>query len=278
MAMIEKAITVNLQERAMKVAAGQFAVTSDCEKNIQLCIHYMRAAHAAGVDLLVLPEALLARDDNDPDLSVKSAQPLEGPFVSALCKASAGNDMTTFLTIHVPTTPGRAANTQIALRNGEIVAVYQKIHLYDAFSMQESRLVDAGATVAPMLNVAGMNVGMMTCYDLRFPEMALSMALAGADIIVLPAAWVRGALKEHHWATLLAARALDSTCYVIAAGECGNKNIGQSRVIDPLGVTIAAAAESPALIVTEVTAERVKAAREKLPVLAHRRFAPPALL
>jgi deaminated glutathione amidase len=250
----------------MKVAAGQFAVTSDSVKNVGICIDYMRQAQAAGVDLLVLPEALLARDDNDPDMSVNSAQ------------ASLGSEMTTFLTIHVPTTAGRAANTQVALRNGEIVAVYQKIHLYDAFSMQESRLVDAGATVGPLVEVAGMKVGMMTCYDLRFPEMAISLALAGAEVLVLPTAWVRGSLKEHHWSTLLAARALDSTCYVVAAGECGNKNIGQSRVIDPLGVTIAAAAESPALIVTDVTAERLTEARNKLPVLKHRRFAPPTLL
>ena len=71
--------------------------------------------------------------------------------------------------------------------------------------------------------------------------------LQGAEILVLPAAWVRGPLKEHHWSTLLAARALDTTCYMVAAGECGNKNIGQSRIIDPFGVTIAAAAEMPAL-------------------------------
>lgn len=278
MAMIVRAITLTLQERTMKVAAGQFAVTSDSVKNVGICIDYMHQAQAAGVELLVLPEALLARDDNDPDMSVNSAQALDGSFVSALCQASLGNEMTTFLTIHVPTTAGRAANTQIALRNGEIVAVYQKIHLYDAFSMQESRLVDAGAAVGPLVEVAGMKVGMMTCYDLRFPEMALSLALAGAEVLVLPTAWVRGALKEHHWSTLLAARALDSTCYVVAAGECGNKNIGQSRVIDPLGVTIAAGAESPALIVTDVTAERLKEARDKLPVLKHRRFAPPTLL
>lgn len=180
----------------MKVAAGQFAVTSDSVKNVGICIDYMRQAQAAGVDLLVLPEALLARDDNDPDMSVNSAQALEGTFVSTLCKASRDSEMTTFLTIHVPTTAGRAANTQVALRNGEIVAVYQKIHLYDAFSMQESRLVDAGATVGSLVEVAGMKVGMMTCYDLRFPEMAISLALAGAEVLVLPTAWVRGSLKS----------------------------------------------------------------------------------
>ena len=67
-------------------------------------------------------------------------------------------------------------------------------------------------------------------------------------MLVLPTAWVRGPLKEHHWATLLAARALDTTCYIIAAGECGTRNIGQSRIIDPLGTTIAGAAAQPQLI------------------------------
>ncbi|MGG5840169.1 nitrilase-related carbon-nitrogen hydrolase, partial [Huaxiibacter chinensis] len=112
----------------------------------------------------------------------------------------------------------------------------------------------------------------------RFPEMAMNLALAGADVLILPAAWVKGPLKEHHWATLLTARALDTTCYVIAAGECGNKNIGQSRVIDPLGVTIAAAAERPALIMAQLDRERVNAVRQQLPVLGNRRFAPPQLL
>ena len=97
-------------------------------------------------------------------------------------------------------------------------------------------------------------------------------------MLVVPAAWVKGPLKEHHWATLLAARALDTTCYVVASGECGNKNIGQSRVVDPLGVTIAAAAEAPALLMTELQRERITLARQQLPVLRNRRFAPPQLL
>lgn len=163
--------------------------------------------------------------------------------------------MTTILTIHVPSTPGRAWNMLVALQAGNIVARYAKLHLYDAFAIQESRRVDAGNEIAPLLEVEGMKVGLMTCYDLRFPELALAQALQGAEILVLPAAWVRGPLKEHHWSTLLAARALDTTCYMVAAGECGNKNIGQSRIIDPFGVTIAAASEMPALIMAEVTPE-----------------------
>ena len=262
----------------MIVAVGQFAVTADWHENARLCVELMAQSARQGAALLVLPEALLARDDNDPDLSVKSAQPLDGGFLTLLLAESKSNRLTTILTVHVPTIQGRAENTLVVLREGKIIAHYAKLHLYDAFNVQESRLVDPGNQIPPLIEIDGIRFGLMTCYDLRFPEMALSLAIAGADALVLPAAWVKGPLKEHHWATLLTARALDTTCYVVASGECGNKNIGQSRVVDPLGVTIAAAGESPALLMSEIDRERIALARRQLPVLRNRRFAPPQLL
>ena len=262
----------------MLVAAGQFAVTPDWSENAQTCVSMMRLAAERGASLLVLPEALLARDDNDADLSVKSAQQLDGDFLQLLLAESENSALTTVLTLHIPSGEGRATNTLVALRQGKIVEQYQKLHLYDAFNIQESRLVDAGRQIPPLIEVDGMRVGLMTCYDLRFPELALSLALSGAQLIVLPAAWVKGPLKEHHWATLLAARALDTTCYIIAAGECGTRNIGQSRIIDPLGTTIAGAAVQPQLIFAEISADYIRQVRESLPVLHNRRFAPPQLL
>lgn len=262
----------------MRVAAGQFVVTPRPETNAQRCVEMMAQAHLQGASLLVLPEALLAREDGDADLSVKSAQPLDGAFIRILLAESRTNTLTTVLTIHVPSTPGRAINTLVVLRGGEVIAHYGKLHLYDAFRIQESRLVDAGESLPPLIEVDGMRIGLMTCYDLRFPELALSLALQGSDLLVLPAAWVRGPFKEHHWATLLAARALDTTCYVVAAGECGSRNIGQSRIVDPFGVTLAGAGGDPGLIFAEVTADFVQEVRAQLPVLQNRRFAPPQLL
>lgn len=261
----------------MKVAVGQFAVGPVWQENAFTCVGLMAQAASLGARLLVLPEAVLARDDSDPDMSVNSAQEADGEYLRMLLEESRKNELTTVLTLHVRTTVGRAANTLLALRAGEVIARYQKIHLYDAFSMQESRLVDAGTQLAPLIDVAGMKVGLFTCYDLRFPEMALSLALAGAEVLVLPAAWLRGPHKELHWSTLLTARALDTTCYVVASGECGNKNIGQSKVIDPLGITLASAAEAPALIFAELERERISAVRSMLPVLKNRRFAAPCL-
>jgi len=117
----------------------------------------------------------------------------------------------------------------------------------------------------------------MTCYDLRFPELARRLVLDGADVLALPAAWVKGPLKEMHWQTLVTARALENTCYVVATGECGERNIGQSMVVDPLGVAIVRAAEAPTLLVADLDPARIAHARQVLPVLANRRFARPQL-
>jgi predicted amidohydrolase len=165
----------------------------------------------------------------------------------------------------------------ISIRNGEIISEYQKLHLYDAFSSQESKNVTAGDEVPPLVNVAGFNVGLMTCYDVRFPELARRLVLDGADVLVLPAAWVKGPLKEMHWEVLVTARALENTTYMVAVGECGERNIGNSMVVDPLGVAIARAAEAPALVFAELDKDRLAHARKVLPVLANRRFGLPQL-
>ena len=262
----------------MRVAAGQFAVTADWRVNARTCVALMNQAAGQGVSLLVLPEALLARDDSDPDLSVKSAQEIDGGFLQLLRDDSRNYGLTTVLTLHVPSGEGRATNTLVAIRQGEVIAQYQKLHLYDAFAVQESRLVDAGQQIPPLIDIDGVRVGLMTCYDLRFPELALTLALNGAEVLVLPTAWVKGPMKEYHWATLLAARALDTTCYIVAAGEGGTRNIGQSRIIDPRGTIMAGAGDEPQMITADISTASLRQIRERLPVLKNRRFAPPQLL
>jgi predicted amidohydrolase len=157
------------------------------------------------------------------------------------------------------------------------VARYKKLHLYDAFSAMESANVMPGAEIPPLVEIDGLKVGLMTCYDVRFPELARRLALDGADVLVLPSAWVKGPLKEAHWEVLVTARALENTCYVVAVGECGERNIGSSLVVDPLGVAVARAAEAPVLVFVELDPARIAHARKVLPVLKNRRFARPEL-
>lgn len=261
----------------MKVALGQFAVAKEWQANAETCLSLMATSQQAGVDLLVLPEGILARDIADPDLVLKAAQPLDGPFVSQLLAASAGNQMTTMMSVHTPAPGGRAWNVLISIRDGEIISEYRKLHLYDAFSSQESKNVTAGKEVPPLVEVAGFKVGLMTCYDVRFPELARRLVLDGAEVLVLPAAWVKGPLKEMHWEVLVTARALENTTYMVAVGECGERNIGNSMVVDPLGVAIARAAEAPALVFAQLDKDRLVHARKVLPVLENRCFDTPQL-
>lgn len=261
----------------MLIALGQFAVSPVWQRNAEQCAELMAQAEQQKASLLVLPEAVLATDIGDPSCVIREAQPLDGPFLRQLLAISASQSLATVLTLHVPTKGGRAANVLVVLQKGKIVASYHKLHLYDAFSMQESTNVEAGSELPPVIDIAGMKVGVMTCYDLRFPELAKSLALRGAELIVVPAAWVRGPQKERHWETLVAARALDTTCYVAAVSECGPRNIGCSMVADPLGVVIARAAEAPELIFAELSHDRLESVRAALPVLANGRLQPAAL-
>lgn len=261
----------------MKIALGQFAVSRHPDENTATCLDLMARSQVAGAKLLVLPEGVLARDITDPDVVLKSAQPLDGPFVSALLDGSRDNDLTTMFNIHTPGPEGRVHNVLVAIRAGRIVSHYRKLHLYDAFNVKESTHVIAGTEIPDLLEVAGLKVGLMTCYDIRFPEMARRLVLDGADLLVLPSGWVKGPLKERHWELLVATRALENTCYVAAAGECGERNIGASMVVDPLGVVIARAGEAPILLFADIDPERIAHVRKVLPVLENRRFARPEL-
>ncbi len=262
----------------MKVALSQFAVSKEWQANAETATGIMTKAKIAGCDMLVMPEGILARDITDFETVFKAAQKLDGPFMTAILAASAGSQMTIIFCLHVPIEgEKRVHNVLVVLRDGKIIATYKKLHLYDAFAVRESDFVRPGTEIPDLIAVAGLKVGLMTCYDVRFPELARHLAVAGADVLVLPAAWVRGPGKEHHWETFATARALENTCYMVAVGECGPSNIGASMVVDPLGVVTHKAGDTPTTIFAEIDPARIADARSTLPVLANRRLMQPQL-
>jgi deaminated glutathione amidase len=256
----------------LRVAAAQFAASEDWEENLRTAEAVIREADDDGIDLLVLPEGVLARFIGERERIREHAQSVDGPFVAGLAAVTRGLRVTVVAGIHERSQSSKPFNTLVVLRGGELLTTYRKLHLYDACTMRESDNVTAADNLPELFDVGGFAVGLMTCYDVRFPEMARLLAVRGADVLVLPAAWVRGPLKEHHWRTLVTARALENTVYLVASGECGPRNIGQSIVVDPLGVPVAQAGEEPAVISATISAERLANAREQLPVLANRRF------
>lgn len=168
---------------------------------------------------------------------------------------------------------GRVYNTLLVADRGELRATYRKIHLYDAFSFTESDTVAPGSEPAPVLDFDGIRVGLGTCYDLRFPELFRVLAAAGAQVLALPAAWVVGPHKEEHYQTLLRARAIENTCYVVTADQIGRHAIGRSGGFDPMGLTLLdLGTADPGYGVVHIDLDRLAQVRTVLPSLANRRL------
>ncbi|MBC7292090.1 MAG: hydrolase, partial [Actinotalea sp.] len=226
----------------MRVHAAALASGRDTGANRAQAAAAVEAAAADGAALVVLPEYTAAFDPRGvpPEL----AEPLDGPFVTALQEVSARTGITVVAGTCVPGhRADRAQNAVVVLQGGRLVGDYRKVHLYDAFGHRESERLEAGDPAAPPVVVAveGLHLGVMTCYDLRFPEAARRLVDAGADVVVVPAAWAWGEHKADHWLTLLRARAIENTTYVVAAAQQGHGVTGASLVIDPAGVVLAEA-------------------------------------
>ncbi len=256
------------------VAVAQFAPTADHAANRDTVAELAERAAARGATLVVFPEyASFFTDPFDETLHA-AAETLDGPFVSAL------RTLATRLDIHIVAglleradDAGRVHNTVVAVGGEGVVAVYRKQHLYDAFGQRESDWVAPGALEAPQVfDVDGVTCGMMTCYDLRFPESARMLVDAGADLLLVPAEWVRGPLKEDQWDTLLRARAIENTAYVAAADHPAPLGVGRSAIIDPQGIVLAGLGATTDIAVAPVDPAAIERVRRVNPALRLRRY------
>jgi predicted amidohydrolase len=226
---------------------------------------------APGADLVVLPEAF-ARDFGQAGSDVSPfAEPVDGPFAREVARVAGATSSTVVAGMfEVADDPDRPFNTLVA--GGPSSATYRKIHLYDSFGYRESDRLTGGPVEPVVVDVAGWQVGLMTCYDLRFPELARRLVDAGAEVIVVPAAWLPGDRKVAHWRTLLAARAIENTCFVIGAGQPEPRYVGHSAVVGPLGDVLAEADGSEQVIDAVLDRADLDEARRTNPSLANRRL------
>ncbi|HSV37775.1 MAG TPA: nitrilase-related carbon-nitrogen hydrolase [Nocardioidaceae bacterium] len=222
-------------------------------------------------DLVVLPEAY-ARDFGPPGSDVAPfAQGLEGPFVTALVEAAGGRTLVAGM-FERSEDSRRPFNTVVVVDSGGVVAAYRKIHLYDSFGYQESLALSAGATDQKVtFDVAGVRTGVLTCYDLRFPELARTYA-GEVDLLVVPAAWVAGPRKVRHWRTLLVARAIENVAFVAGAAQAGPRYSGNSLVVDPRGDLVVEAGIGPETVMAAIDTALVAEARRENPSLDNRRL------
>lgn len=261
----------------MRVALGQIPVSSDPQVNLARVHAAAVDAAAQGAKLAVFPEGTQARFSADLRAV---AEPLGGPFCRGLADSARAAGLAIVACVFEPAPDGRVFNTTVGYESdGSLAVVYRKIHLFDALGHRESDHVAPGDLVV-VAALGGLRVGFMTCYDVRFPELARALAAGGADLLVLPAAWAAGTFKEEHWVTLVRARAIENTIWVAAAGQVPDPaepptraptGIGRSMLVDPMGVVRLDLGPAEALAVGDVDVEQTARVRSVLPCLANRR-------
>lgn len=258
----------------MRACVVQFAGSTDVEANLDRIQVLVADAAGAGAELIVVPEAAM-HDFGAPDLPLGPvAQPLDGPFVRDIRRLAHQVRATIVAGMFEQSDDAeRPFNTLVvAGPDGEVVGTYRKAHLYDSFGYRESDRLSRGDVEPTVVPIGEFRLGLMTCYDLRFPEFSRALVDRGADILVVPAAWVRGPLKEDHWTTLLRARAIENTAYVVAAGQTGPSYVGCSAVVDPMGVTVCALGDEEAVATCDLDPARIESVRARNPSLANRRM------
>ncbi|MFG2000056.1 carbon-nitrogen hydrolase family protein [Spirillospora sp. NPDC048911] len=263
----------------MRVALCQIVVGDDPKDNLRTALDAIAEAAATpgGADLAVLPEATVVRFGND---LAAAAEPLDGPFVTALREAAREHGTAVVAGVFEPAPEGRVYNTVVGIdATGALAGAYRKIHLFDAFGDRESDDVAPGGEPV-VLDLAGTRIGIITCYDVRFPELARALVDRGAEMLVVPAAWAQGVFKEEHWTTLVRARAIENTAWVVAVDKAPDRTrpprgapggVGRSQLIDPMGTVVADLGPFPAVRVADLDPAVTAQVRKFLPALSHRR-------
>jgi deaminated glutathione amidase len=260
------------------VAIVQMRSSEDKMENLELSIDFIREAAKKKSSMICFPEFQMAYSPvsmSAKQLSEKAESVNDGNFIATLRKAAKVNKISIISTIYEKNGSrfdNRVYDTAVLIdSNGEISSIYRKLHLYDALGFKESDKMMAGNMIEKPVKTSVGNLGLMICYDIRFPEMSRILAVKGANILVSPSAWVHGVMKEEHWQTLLKARAIENGSYMIAPNQIGNIFSGRSMAVDPFGVVLLDMGNREGMEVVEIDKPRVQKVRELLPLLKNRR-------
>lgn len=259
----------------MRIAVVQLTATMSKQTNLERIGELTVRAADAGARLVVFPEGAMCDFGAKTDDLHSVAEPLDGPFVGALSRLADRFDLTLVAGMF-ESIPGELLIYNSAVVVGPsagLAGVYRKHHLFDAFGEIESERFRAGDEDPLLVEVDGFKVGVVICYDMRFASFIERAGDGGADVIAAPAAWVAGPLKEEHLSVVAHARAIDNTVYVAVAGQGPPTYTGRSVIVDPLGATLAGLGEADGVVTADVSRDRLKAARARLPVLSQRRAA-----
>ena len=258
----------------------QLNATEDVDANLATADRLTREAAKRGAELVVLPEkwTVLGRGE----AMAAAAQPLDGAAISWARSTAKELQIDLIAGSFVELVEGqtKTANTSAHIGpDGEIKALYRKLHMFDVevegTVYAESAREQAGDEVTVTQTAQGQSLGMSICYDVRFPELYRELSSRGATIIAVPSAFTLATTRDH-WETLLRARAIENQAFVIAANQIGqyppgNRSGGRSIIVDPWGVVLATAPDSESVIVADLDFALLEDVRKRLPALQHRR-------
>jgi deaminated glutathione amidase len=264
----------------MRAAAVQLTSTPDRERNLATADRLTREAAGRGAELVVLPEKWSVL--GAPEDIVDGAEPFDGPalrWASATARELGIDLVAGSIAERVPDA-GRGSNTSVHFGpDGEVQAVYRKIHMFDVEvggrTYRESENESPGEDIVLTQTANGVELGMSVCYDLRFPELYRILAVRGARILLVPAAFTLATTREH-WEVLLRARAIEDQAFVVAPNQIGEhapgyRSGGRSMIVDPWGVVIGQAPDAETVVVADLDLDRQAEIRRTMPSLANRR-------
>ncbi len=264
----------------MRVAAVQLTSTADRERNLATADRLTRAAAAAGAELVVLPEKWPVL--GTPEETAAGAEPFEGPAL-AWARATArelGIDLVAGS--FSERVPDREKNSNTSVHvgpDGDVQAVYRKLHMFDVevggHAYRESEHEEGGDEIVLSETAEGVELGLTVCYDLRFPELYRILAVRGARVLTVPAAFTLTTTRDH-WEVLLRARAIEDQAFVIAANQVGEhaaglRSGGRSMIVDPWGLVLAQAPDIETFVTADLDLDQQADIRRRLPSLANRR-------
>lgn len=257
---------------AITVHAVQYRPRSSAEENLAAMETYVQHAARSGASAVVFPEYSECFIPGDGPAMAERAQGPDGPFIAGLARLSQDNGGI-LIVAGALLREDAVRNTMVAIGPEGIRARAEKIHLYDAFGYQESSWLAPGRLAEPeLVTIGDHRMGFIACYDLRFPETTRRLVDAGATIIVIPAQWVPGPHKIDHWNTLVRARAIETQCFVVAAGHPEPHGVGFSQIVSPRGEILDAVENGEGVAVATAENSLVESVRAENPMASGRRL------
>ncbi len=259
----------------MKAAVVQFKASTNKEDNLKKIISYISKASSKNATLCAFPEFMMFYTNSSQTAKhlANLAETINENFVTTIAKVAKANHIQVIGSFYEKSRKkNRVYDTSFVIdKSGKVISTYRKIHLYDALGFRESDKMTSGSKITKPVKTSLGKIGMMICYDLRFPEMARSLAAAGSEVLVVPSAWVKGNMKEEHWITINKTRAIENGCYVIAPDQVGNIYCGRSLVVDPYGKILLDMKKKQGIGFVNIDLNKVKQTRKILPLLQNRR-------